>query len=216
MAGMQVGSCDCTCSGFLVTCHGCANLALANVPIQVWTSSGGTLLGTQTTNSSGQISLAAGTYWLIASSGRLNGSNLTVSANTSVTFTSATGYSCYDSCSIPISNTLHLTDSVFGACTLTYSATGGYSSVSGWSGTLTGVPSTCCGVGTGNVTYHLNGPSNDQLYAIFGGFIASSVPTIVCQPSAVNISHTFSSAVSCAGDMYTYWCATTVTITVTE
>ncbi len=206
----------CGCAGFLVTCTGCASLPLAGISIQVWTSSGGTLLGTQTADGSGNITLGAGTYFLIDTSGRLQGANVTVAGNMSVGLLPATtGYSCYSGCVLPLKNTLYLTDSVFGGpVTLTYSATGGYPSVAGWGGTLTATMGSCCTTPISrSFAYHLN--ASGPLYIGVASIIESATPSVVCPPS-LSIIGTFTQAAACGPTPYYWWCSTSFTETITE
>lgn len=110
-----VGGCDCTCPGASVTCKGCNGLLLTSYSIQQWTSSGGSLVATLTTNGSGVINVPTGTWWLIPASGRFAGQSVTVpSGGTTVSFSPATNYYCIAGCAIPVSATLHFTCPVIG------------------------------------------------------------------------------------------------------
>ncbi len=124
----SVGGCDCSCnpSGQTVTIKGCNSFVFTNgQSVQVWNHSGGTLLYTDTTNSSGQISVPVGTYWFIPSNGRFAGQNYTVTTGTNtITFAAATGYAC--SCSnlwFAIPTTVYWTDSDVTLKPITYNTT---------------------------------------------------------------------------------------------
>jgi hypothetical protein len=61
-----------------------------------------------------------------------------VTGSTSVTLLAAAGYTCTCACNLPISNTLHATDSVMGAYSLSYDSTlSGSNGFPTWSGTVT-------------------------------------------------------------------------------
>lgn len=211
----DIGACG--CAGFLVTCKGCGLLPMAGALIQVWTSSGGTLLGTQTADGSGRITLGAGTYFLIDTSGRLVGQSITVSGDMSTGLgAAATGYACYTPCVIPIKKTLYLTDSVFGGpVTLTYDPNGGVPSGPGWSGTLTTNMKTCCHtVLSRDFNYILN--ASGKVYVGVASMEQGVTPSVACPPS-VSIIGTFSQAVNCSGTTpYYWWCTTSFTETITE
>jgi hypothetical protein len=212
----DIGACGCAVP--VVTCQGCpssaGNLPLAGQAIQVWDHSGGTLLTTLTADGSGNISLSAGTYWLIPAGGRFNGQNVTISGNRAVNFASASGYTCINTasgCPIPIANTLHLTDSQYGAYTLTFASNGCYDGTAGWSGSLAISGPTCCGAGDTLTSSNLC--SNGKFT---GGSIAllDSLINATCSP--FSYSHTFSIPAVCANNAYYMYCATSVSFTITE
>lgn len=71
-------------------------------------------------------------------------------ASNSLAMTAASGYVCYPlgtgGCGFPIPTTLHLTDSIYGSCTLTYDPT--YSDINGtgaWKGSISGCAFPGCG-----------------------------------------------------------------------
>jgi len=218
-------SCSCTCGGtFVVTCNGCGGIALAGESIQVWDHSGGTLLATLTADGSGNISLAAGTYWLITADARFVGQNKTVSGATSVTFSAASGYNCLSCCAIPLSNTLHYTDNIGTAITLTYSATQ-------WVGTgSVAIPGSCCAsqrAGSTTLVFQVNVttaghftpsfyPNSAPAYSATAIGTTNMCPNTTCPPS-FSYSQTFSGwAANCSIPNYVCLCATTYTSTLTE
>lgn len=144
------GKC-CGCN-WLVTVKGCNGLALANATVAV---SGGP---SGTTNSSGQVTLtgvAPGASVTI-SKARFVSQTITVPAacaNSTVTLSPTSSYVCYSGCADPLAQTLHLTDSVFGAVTLTWNGS------NAWVGTITINYASCfigCPAATGvPVTYTL-------------------------------------------------------------
>lgn len=142
----SIGACNCnTNTCFIkITVGGCngANIG-SGIPVRIRASSGGTILDSGTTNSSGQVTLAipgpSGTYWVEAdgtshSSGRFAdfAASRSLTCGTSgspgtltVTLKAATGYSCggAPACLLPCKNTLICTFSIAGAVTCT--STGG-------------------------------------------------------------------------------------------
>lgn len=129
------GRCNCSASaGFTVTCKGCNSILFtAGQAIQTWNHSGGTLLATYTTNSSGQVTIPAGTYWIIPGNGRFAGQNVTISASVTYTFTAATGYICGQAgCALwfPFQPTLYWTDSDVTLEPITVTGAGGQVSYS--------------------------------------------------------------------------------------
>jgi len=122
----DIGACGCTVPTFVVTCKGCNSfLFTSGKSIQIWTSSGGTLLATYTTNGSGQVSIPAGTYWIIPANGRFAGGTHTISAATTITFSAATGYVCCSTLWWPYPTTLYWTDGDIGPQAITVGASGG-------------------------------------------------------------------------------------------
>lgn len=115
-----------------VTIHvtGCGGLALRGATVKVWTNSGKTvLIASGTTNASGDVTLdlvSVGTGWIeILGVTRFNDINQSFGWSCSRTYsfamTVATGFACVGGCAWPIKNVLQLTDSVYGAFTLTRS-----------------------------------------------------------------------------------------------
>jgi len=145
MPGVMQAPGGCNCEGYSILCYGCNNGALDNYAIDVYDTSGGTLLFSLTTDSTGHISLRAGTYWLQSHDGRYAGPSITVSSNATVTLTPASGYACIVGCPFPISKTLHFTDSN-GTWTLTWA------SASGWFGCGTNPSVPSCIVSLGQPT----------------------------------------------------------------
>jgi hypothetical protein len=235
-----VGGCDCNCNATSnpITCKGCNSLVLVSVAIQVWDHSGGTLLSTLTTNSSGIINVASGTYWMIPADGRFVGQNVTVSTSGSVTFSAASGYVCISSCAIPVASVLHFTDSVYGTCTLTYSPTGAsWDASAGWVGSFSasGAPAAPCGTACpgGGFTYYVNwrgigaidtgwttatghGVCPGSGPGLSGVFDIGSA-SITCPPSfAVNLSQTTPTCAGLNQNVEVYGPSVSYTQTITE
>ena len=164
----DIGACGCT-SAYPVTCKGCSSIVFASgQSIQVWDHSGGTLLNTYTTNSSGQISVPTGTYYFIPSNGRFAGGTVTVGTGTNTaSFGVATGYQCCTQCAQPLSTTIHATFTVKGALTLTAGGTP-FGAGWGWTSGALGAYMVLSG------TWYLTGCSG-------GGGIAGTVTS--CPPS---------------------------------
>ena len=115
----DIGACGC---GFSITCKGCNSTALVTYAVDIYNTSGGTLLYSLTTDSSGHISLPGGTYWIQSADGFFAGPSFTVRAPASITLTAATNYVCATSCCalLPIPRTLSITDTI-GTYTATWS-----------------------------------------------------------------------------------------------
>ncbi len=145
---------------------GCCNLALPGATLTI---DG----GTYTTDASGNVVLgiaAAGSYPWTVSKARFSNATGTLVVSTAcgtgtgggAALTEATGYHCGCNTSTPdavarpdpLPTTLHLTDSVYGTTTLTYSGGAG-----GWVGTLsvTSIPVLCCPALPVTITYTLSG-----------------------------------------------------------
>jgi hypothetical protein len=148
---MSVGfNCGCSCAPapctvsrtFTVT-GACGPTPGATVAV---TKSGGST-ATVTTNSSGVVTvtgLTSGSYTFTASFGTRYATasgSFTVASNCvpstgsipTVTLSPAAGYHCLCFCSTPVADTLHLTDPVAGAVTLTYNPSSGF-----WEGAKSG------------------------------------------------------------------------------
>ncbi len=147
-----IGACGCNCvGGFTITCTGCGSLPLIGESIQLMTAcTGGTASSTLTTNSSGQITLMAGTYYLLPANPRFACKTVTITTNQTVNFSAASGYTCFNACSDPLKNTLHASDSLGNNLTLTYQ-----SSPSEWKGNLASGSSYagCCPLQVGVGSY---------------------------------------------------------------
>jgi len=169
-------NCGCTTScsqAFTVT--GCGGIAYPGLTVSVYTSSGGTLLASGTTNGSGQVALSwsgsSGTYWvaITGQSARFAayGQSLALTCGGSkvIALATASGYHCDCSasgCLLPVADTLFLTDGVYGAVTLAYGSRtftligGTPQTLTGWWGTI-GVPyvGACfvCAGGTATLDY---------------------------------------------------------------
>lgn len=134
----DISGCGCPCTvGFTV--FGCNGLKYSGLTVNVYDHSGGTLLATGTTTSTG-VSLTwpgtSGTYYVQVTgmSARFQSygvnTSLTCGGAVNITLSVATGYTCYAGCLLPVANTLTFTGSLGPTCTLTYSA-------GAWGGTLT-------------------------------------------------------------------------------
>ncbi len=123
--------CSCTCSSS-VTCGtieviGCGSLGVPNATVSIYTSSGGSLLASGTTNSSGIVSLTwsgSCTVWVTASeaTGRLTSyaATRTLGSGTNViTLSNADNslYACMNCCAIPLKRILTFTSALFGSWT---------------------------------------------------------------------------------------------------
>ena len=99
-----------------VTVLGCNNIPLSGATVSIYTSQGGTLIGSGTTDSSGVYSVqydgGSGNYWITVTepSGRFQdyAQNVYVNGTTATTIAlvSETGYVCTSGCVLPVSTTL--------------------------------------------------------------------------------------------------------------
>jgi hypothetical protein len=118
----DIGACGCIVNVSML-CKGCNGAALVTYAVQIYNTSGGTLLYSLTTDSSGHISLPTGTYWIQSADGLFAGPSFTVSTPSSITLTAATNYVCNSCCSpLPAPRTLSITD-VRGSHVATWNAT---------------------------------------------------------------------------------------------
>ena len=103
--------CDCTCGASVsMLCSGCNSASLVTYAVQIYNTSGGTLLYSLTTDSTGHISLPTGTYWIQSADGFFAGPSFTVSTPATITLTVATGAVCVSCCPMAIPNILSITD----------------------------------------------------------------------------------------------------------
>lgn len=139
---LQPGAC-CGCAAATctqaITVKGCNNLGVSGLTVSVYTSNGGSLLASGTTDANGQVVLswpgASGSYYVtVTGSARFAsyGQTLTLacpSGTATITLTVATGYHCASGsgCALPYKDTLHASDTLLGAATLTYQTSGTYS-----------------------------------------------------------------------------------------
>lgn len=155
----------------LFTITGCCSLALQGATVAV---TGG---GTGTTNSSGQVTLSipcsAGFISVSVSKSRFVTQTFSItdtSCSIGKTLLPASGYHCFVGCADPIPDTLHGTDSVAGAFTLTYQTSG--PAINCWQGSLSynypgcsgGAP---CNCGTGSCD-HCNAETTTITYKLCG------------------------------------------------
>jgi hypothetical protein len=165
----SIGGCNCSCAGppapnTTILCTGCTSLPVPGLIVKVWTSSAeSSLVFSGTTDALGQIYgyiPSNGTYWVDFSAtsgnsggvwGRFNSLaarsvGLTIGSTASTSLgAAASGYECTAACWAPLKTTLFLTDSVYGAVTLTYS--GG-----NWIGSYSGLSYPGCGA-CGPITF---------------------------------------------------------------
>jgi len=179
----DIGACGCTCACTINgTVAGCGGRALQGVTVTAYDStSGGTVLGTATTSSTGTYSIAvsgatSGNSIVVAASqarfvtgsvtltytsgtpGSTHWSCTKTSTTVNIALSPATGYACYSGCAYPVSTTLYYTNSYFGSITLTYS--GGF-----WTGNISYSYGVCtqfgCTEGSATLTMHVtNGVIN--------------------------------------------------------
>lgn len=127
MAGISLSPSQCCCGGFSqqFTVRGCVNPAknpafFTGLTVEVWTSSGGTLIVSGTTNSLGVVTLSIpgsiGTYW-VTSSTPWSGRNDAFAQNVSLTGVALTlalvphtGYVCCAQVDWALPSTLHWSD----------------------------------------------------------------------------------------------------------
>ena len=152
----DIGACGCAPTGYTVTCKGCNSyIFTTGQSIQVWNHSGGTLLNTYTTNSSGQISVPAGSYYIVPASGRFGGQNVSISAPVTITFAAKSGYVCCVNLWFPVPTTIYWTDSDITHQAITYNTsflfwnTHNYNMIASTSGCNVS-SSPCCTSGTSN------------------------------------------------------------------
>lgn len=105
----------CCCGGNPITIHGCpslpgSNWILPSHQIDVYDHSGGTLLATVYTDSTGVGRFATGTFWLIPHNGRFVGQNVNTATATSVIFAPASGWYCMGCCGDPFPGTIYGSD----------------------------------------------------------------------------------------------------------
>lgn len=146
----DLGGCGCPPVGCTVTffVRGCGGLGVDAATVSVYDHSGGTLLDSGNTDSTGHVTLswtgATGTYYVVVTGipanfvGYAATLTLTCGSPTTLSLAVATGYHCYDCCPIPQPDTLHgsfSTPAFPGPTTVTMSWSSG-----GWVGTYTPGP----------------------------------------------------------------------------
>lgn len=153
--------------------RGCNSAALQGATVTVWTDSGKTTqLATGTTDAGGNVTLywnatCATSVYVEVSCPRFvtytNTGAYTCAATTTVSLSAASGYHCAGCSAIPLADTLHLTDSVYGSTTLSYSAGNWVSGTTSWS-----FPGdVCCSAASFGMIYTLTG-STCALSATYG------------------------------------------------
>lgn len=173
--------CALTIGGRLI---GCNTFRLQSITVEAHDSTaGGTLLGTATTNSSGDYTInvtgaTAGNsiVFVPAVGARFTSPNRTLTwtatgtpgatqwscgaftAMGPITYAAATGYHCSLDCAIPLPDTLHLTDSLYGSCVLTWTAGDWVGSLGASFGGSTNPPClTTCAADSVTIGYIWNG-----------------------------------------------------------
>ena len=137
------GACGCgggSCSQNF-TVEGCGGLPYEGLTVEVYDSTGTTLLDSGTTDASGDVTLSwtgtSGSYVVevTGAGARFDAYSqtlaLTCGHDTTIGLTPASGYECCSGCLLPLADTLFLTDSVVGGVTLSYDAFTGT-----WIGTI--------------------------------------------------------------------------------
>ena len=205
----NTSGCLTSINGHVTGCHN-ANVPSVTVTLHDSTA-GGTVLASTTTNSGGLytftnisatsgnnivvvISLSGGRFlsvnvtltWTSGSPGSSQwgcGKTTAVNAFSPQTLSPASGYVCDNGgCANPISKTLHLTDSVYGACVLSWTA------ATTWIGTATvsfsgsGPPCHTCAGGSVDVSYEWDGA------ATISAFTVSCMATGVCPSNLGNFT----------------------------
>lgn len=240
------GGCSTTINGRATSCAGGAPGITAEAHDA---TSGGTLLGTATTDASGNYSIAVAgaiagnAIVVVLKHTRLNTATRTLSytpfalpASTQWTcgvatptattaMTAAAGYHCSTLCALPLKDTLHLTDSVYGTDTLTWLVGTTWASA-GKSVSFGGsvAPCTVCPAATTTIQYLMD--TNISVANTFvgscpdaaGGSVAAgpgggTSSSLTCPPS-FSFSLTISSWTLAAID--TLYSCGPVTITITE
>ena len=122
--GLAIAGGSCCCGGNTsVQLLGCASTPIQGATVSVYASSGGSLLFTGTTNSSGIVSgtiPATGTYWLVSSGPSTfpqtryaysagSSVGLAIGVTNTITLAPASGYTCCGTMTFPIQSTLYLT-----------------------------------------------------------------------------------------------------------
>lgn len=105
--------------------------AAANYTLEIYSASGGSLLETVTTDSSGIATIeSTGTKWVKGADGRYTGENVNLNLTSGTLSAVASGYHCLGGCGVPLKDTVSATFTTLGALTLTFNA-----GVSRWEGT---------------------------------------------------------------------------------
>lgn len=178
-----IGKCNCSTSCTTTfNVRGCNGLNYQGATVSIYDHSGGTLLASGTTNSSGNATLTFAVssfpYWLtIAGSARLSSvaQNFSQCGGTATfTLTPAAGYACIGGCVLPVATTLFASLTCGLHCnsivniTLTYN-----SSTNQWSGS------------SGTTGVEVSGAPGNQPTVLFSGGPCPFTPsyTITCPPS---------------------------------
>lgn len=157
------GSSGCLCRQ-TIQVNGCNGSALPGASVTIAGVSG-------TTDATGKVTLTwpgSCTANLTVSCSRFGTYGPTSTAfvsggTTTVNLTAASGFACASCSTIPLATTLHLTDSVYGSTTLTYSSGNWVSSTTAWSFPGDG----CCGAASFGMIYTFTG-STCQLSSTYG------------------------------------------------
>lgn len=188
---------------------GCGGVALITASIEIYDTQGGTLLETDTTDASGFVTPSiSGSYWMQDGTGRL-GNTVTI-PSASYVLAPLSGYACFTPCNpYPIATTLNITDSVFGAWTLTYVPASLW-----WNGTKSITSGTCCFAATPTTTFGRITAGGVFTQGVSVPIWTDNPMVVTCSP--FNYGKTFSQTVNCGSSGWAVWCVTSHTITVTE
>lgn len=211
----------CKCQPCNVTFHatGCNGLDLAGATVTVWTdATKTTLIATGTTNASGNFTADVGSpgskYWEVSRS-RFTTASQTVYVYCGGTYTQSVSpdtasYQCYFTCAVPISKTLHLTDSVVGSITLNWVTTD-------WQGSVSYVFPGCasCPPGTITVSYRLDQNGNLFVTAPLGAPCSTDNSQFLLG-SSVSCPTPFSVSKTGTGTRGLLYCGANPTLTLTE
>lgn len=180
----DIGGCGCAACTQTFTVKCCNGAGYQGVTVSLYTASGGTLLTSGTTNSSGVVALTwSGTAspWVTVTPitprfvayGQTM--SLTCGGSTTIVLTVATGYTCIAGCCLPVATTLFLTTSSGATATLTYNAL-----TTQWAGTGTyaypGCAAAGCGCAAASIPVRWNWAGTTSGTIILGGWIAGINP----------------------------------------
>lgn len=116
----------CTCcggSGSIVV-YGCNGAILANYPYQIETT-GGSVVASGSTSSTGSVSFSESGSFVFVAEGFAN-FDFTSPYSGAMNLTVGSGYVCCTMCAIPFPDTLHMTDGLGNAVTLTWQSANNY------------------------------------------------------------------------------------------
>lgn len=201
----DMGGCNCPSSTFAQTfkVFGCNSLAYQGVTVSVYTSSGGSLLASGATSSSGQVALSwsgGGNVYVTVTgqSTRFQAFGqsyaLATGGTTTIVLAVASGYVCLPGCLLPVATTIHLSASSGATATVTYNGT--Y-----WTGpgtyTYAGCGSAGCGCAGASLTvrWYWYGASTG-LITLYG-YVSGDCPAAGTSGTFVQLAGGGSVAVTC-------------------